>query len=72
MSRMNSLWKWLKTKYFKKELPIKPKEFKCKTCHDTGWDEMGYTLSCIDCNQSPMDAYTRSTFNKTNVKTSDQ
>lgn len=22
---------------------------KCKTCHGTGWDGIGYTLGCIDC-----------------------
>lgn len=22
---------------------------KCKTCHGSGWDGIGYTLTCIDC-----------------------
>ena len=24
-------------------------EGKCKTCHGTGWDGIGYVLTCVDC-----------------------
>lgn len=25
---------------------------KCPTCRDTGWDGIGYTLTCVDCGKS--------------------
>lgn len=27
----------------------KQNEGKCPTCHGTGWDGIGYTLTCVDC-----------------------
>ena len=25
---------------------------KCKTCRDTGWDGIGYALTCVDCGKT--------------------
>jgi hypothetical protein len=36
-------------------LEMKDDEPKCPLCHGTGWDGMGYTLSCRKCNPSACD-----------------